>query len=84
MLLPDFFKRFFKKNRLSKGEYHLYYSHKMMKEIVSQGDKLPIYERIDGTKVAVTIVCNIFGEHGCAWDDMEYMGIGKFSHISTY
>jgi hypothetical protein len=38
------------------------------------------YQREDGSIVEITCVSKT-EEHGCLWDDMEYLGKGKWHHV---
>lgn len=46
----------------------------------SHGEAL-FYRRTDGKVVEVTSVTDTSDDHGCGFDDMEYLGEGTFSHV---
>lgn len=67
--------------------YHFWYSEKQANVLGVECslDKMPInYATIDGETVAYTI-CSQTMNHGCLFDDMQYLGQGDYAYaIGTW
>jgi len=59
---------------------HLWYSEQQAERWYASGGKAPFYRLKDGKVVQVTNVTNTPDDHGCDFDDMQYLGEGTFSH----
>jgi hypothetical protein len=67
--------------KLEEGEYHLWYSQKMVEQLNKTWPGMPIYNNSpyilrDGTKV-LSCLQNKSSKTTSGWDDLVYLGIGK-------